>query len=96
MRRSKTISIAEALSDYIKEMNFEGKINEMGVINSWESIVGKSIAIHTKKLYIKSGVLYVHLNSSVVRNELHMLKQPLMRKINEKAGSEVINDIVLR
>ena len=96
MRRSKTISIADALSDYIKEMNFEGKINEMGVINSWESIVGKSIAIHTKKLYIKSGVLYVHLNSSVVRNELHMLKQPLMRKINEKAGSEVINDIVLR
>jgi predicted nucleic acid-binding Zn ribbon protein len=96
MRRSKTISIAEALSDYIKEMNFEGKIKEIGVINSWESIVGKSIAIHTKKLYIKSGVLYVHLNSSVVRNELHMLKRPLIQKINEKAGSEVINDIVLR
>jgi predicted nucleic acid-binding Zn ribbon protein len=96
MRRSKTISIAEALSDYIKEMNFEGKLNEVGVINSWESIVGKSISIHTKKLYIKSGVLYVHLNSPVVRNELHMLKQPLMRKINEKAGSKVINDIILR
>jgi len=96
MRRSKTISIAEALSDYIKEMNFEGKLNEVGVINSWESIVGKSISIHTKKLYIKSGVLYVHLNSPVVRNELHMLKQPLMQKINEKAGSKVINDIILR
>ncbi len=96
MRRSKTISLGEALSEYVKEMNFESKLNEVGVLNSWESVVGRSISLHTKKLYIKSGVLYVYLDSSVVRNELHMLKQPLMRKINEKAGVEVINNIVLR
>ena len=96
MRRSRTISLGEALSDYIKEMHFESKLNEVGVLNSWESVVGRSISIHTKKLYIKSGVLYVYLDSSVVRNELHMLKQPLLQKINEKAGSKVINEIVLR
>ena len=96
MRRSKTISLAEAVKDYIKEMNLNGKLSEIGVINSWEEIVGKAISSRTSKIYIKDHVLFVHLNSSVVRNELLMLREALKEKLNEKAGSEVIKDIVLR
>jgi len=96
MRRSKTISLAEAVKDYIKEMNFGGKLSEVGVINSWEEIVGKAISSRTSKIYIKDHILYVHLNSSVVRNELLMLREVLKEKLNDKAGSEVIKDIVLR
>jgi predicted nucleic acid-binding Zn ribbon protein len=96
MRRSKTISLAEAIKDYIKEMNFEGKLNEIGVINSWEETVGKAISSHTSRIYIKDHVLYVYLNSSVVRNELLMLRQALMERLNEKAGTEIIKEIVLR
>lgn len=88
--------MVEALNEYIKAMKFEGKLNEVGVVSSWESVVGKSISIHTKKIYVKSRVLYVQLDSSVVRNELLMLKQPLIQKLNEKVGSEVIKEIVLR
>jgi len=96
MRRSKTITLAEAVSDYIKEMNLGEKLSEVGVINSWEEIVGKAISTRTSKIYIKEHVLYVHLNSSVVRNELLMLREVLKEKLNEKAGSEVVKDIVLR
>jgi len=77
-------------------MNLSGKLNEIGIINSWEETVGKAIASRTSNLYIKDNVLYVHLNSSVVRNELLMLRQALMEKLNEKAGAEVIKEIVLR
>jgi predicted nucleic acid-binding Zn ribbon protein len=96
MRRSKTISIAEAIRDYTKEMNLDGKLNEAGVINSWEEIVGKAISSRTSKMYIKDHVLFVHLNSSVVRNELLMLRQAILEKLNGKAGTEVIKDIVFR
>src|SRR4030066_806834 len=96
MRRSKTISLAEAMKDYIREMNLEGKLNERAIINSWEETVGKAIASRTSKIYIRDQVLYVHLNSSVVRSELLMLRQVLKEKLNEKAGCEVIKDIVLK
>lgn len=96
MRRSKTISLAEAVKDYIKEMNLDEKLSEIGAINSWEEVVGKAISSRTSKIYIKDHILYVHLNSSVVRNELLMLRQALKEKLNEKAGNEVIKDIVLR
>jgi predicted nucleic acid-binding Zn ribbon protein len=96
MRRSKTISLAEAVNDYIKEMNLGRKLSEVTIINSWEEIVGKAISSRTTKIFIKDQVLYVHLNSSVVRNELLMLREVLKEKLNSKAGSEVIKDIVLR
>ena len=96
MRRSKTISLAEAIKDYVKEMNMEGKLNEIGLINSWEEIVGKAISSRTSKIYIRDHVLYINLNSSVVRNELLMLRQELIEKLNQKAGTEVIRDIVLK
>jgi predicted nucleic acid-binding Zn ribbon protein len=96
MRRSKTISLAEAVNDYIKEMNLGGKLSEVAVINSWEEIVGKAISSRTTKIFIRDHILYVHLSSSVVRNELLMLREALKEKLNKKAGSEVIKDIVLR
>ena len=96
MRRSKTISLAEAIKDYISEMKLGEKLSEVGVISSWEEIVGKAISSRTTRIYIKDHILYVHLSSSVVRNELLMLREVLREKLNEKAGSEVIKDIVLR
>jgi predicted nucleic acid-binding Zn ribbon protein len=96
MRRSKTISIEEAIRDYIREMNIGGKLNETAIINSWEETVGKAISSRTSKIYIKDQVLYVHLNSSVVKNELLMLRSALKDKLNQKAGVEVIKDIVFR
>ena len=96
MRRSKTISLAEAMKDYIREMKLEDKLQEIDLINSWEEIVGKAISIRTTKVYIKDHILYVNLNSSVVRNELLMLREALREKLNRKAGYEIIKEIVLR
>jgi hypothetical protein len=96
MRRNKTITLAEALQDFIREMNLGDKLSEIGVINSWEESVGKAISSHTTKIYIRDHILYVHLNSSVVRNELLMLRQSIKDRLNKKAGTEVIKDIVFR
>ncbi|HOU01050.1 MAG: DUF721 domain-containing protein [Bacteroidales bacterium] len=96
MRRSKTISLAEALQDYISEMKLGDKLSEVGLISSWEEMVGRAISSRTKKIYIKDQILYVHLSSSVVRNELLMLRNALKDRLNEKAGKEVIKDIVLK
>jgi hypothetical protein len=96
MRRSKTITLAEAMQDYIKEMKLGDKLREVGIIDSWEKTVGKAIASRTSRVYIKDGILYVHLNSSIVRNELLMIREALREKLNETAGAVVIKDIVLK
>ena len=96
MRRSKTITLAEAIKDFVNEMGLTERLDETSLIASWEDIVGKAISSRTSKIYIKDCVLHVHLNSSVVRNELYMLKDSLKNKLNEKAGKTLIKDIVFR
>jgi predicted nucleic acid-binding Zn ribbon protein len=96
MRRSKTISLAEAIEDYIKEMNLGPKLKEISLIDSWEKMVGKAISSRTSRVYIKDKVLFVHLKSSIVKNELMMIREALKEKLNNQAGEEVIKEIVLK
>jgi len=69
---------------------------ETRLIQSWEELLGKSVTRLTKGLYVKNRVLFVSLNSSVVRSELTMIKKDLLIRLNEKAGKCVIDDIVLK
>jgi len=96
MRRKKTLSLSEVLKEYRSEMNIDNKLKEINLIKSWEEIAGKAIARRTSKVYIKDGSLYIHLNSSVARNELSMLRESLRERLNEKAGEELVKDIILR
>lgn len=96
MRRSEIQSLGSAIRDYLKESKFEGKIAEIEAVNSWESIIGKQIARATSSIYIKDGTLYVHLKSSIVRNELFMMRNDIMRVMNQRIGSTVVKSIILR
>lgn len=59
-------------------------------------MLGKNAASLTRKVFIKNGVLYVYLNSSVLRNEILMMRETLINRINEEAGEEIVTKIVLK
>lgn len=96
MRKSNTQTIAEVIQDYLRELKIDKKLKEISVINQWEDIIGKTIARSTKDIYIKNRTLFIFLRSSVVRNELLIIREGIIKAINDKAGEEIITDIVLR
>jgi len=96
MRKSNTQTIASVIKDYLKEAQIEGKLKEVQVVNSWEELVGKTIAHRTNRIYIKNGKLYLHINSSIVKNELLMFREGIIERINTNAGEEIVKEIVLK
>lgn len=96
MRRSNIQSLGSAIKDYLKDQKLDGKIAEIEAVNSWESIIGKQIARATSSIYIKDGTLYVHLKSSIVRNELFMMRNDIIRVMNQRIGREVVKAIILK
>lgn len=96
MRRKKTQKLGEVIKEYLQEANIEKKLKEVELIHSWEKIVGKPVANRTEKISIKKGKLYVYLKSSVVRNELFMMREKLLEELNKRAGEEIIKEIVLK
>jgi len=96
MRRSNTQPLGDVIQQYLKAMDVDSKLKEIRVLKQWENMLGKSVAKVTTNLYIKNKVLFVHLSSSVVRNELAMIKEGIIKRINEIAEEELITDIVFR
>ncbi len=96
MRRSNTQSLSEVLKEYIKENHIDRKLREVDVVQGWENLLGKTIAHYTRNIYIRNQVLYVEITSSVVKNELFMMREEICRRINENAGSQVVRVIIFK
>ena len=96
MRRTEIQSLGTVIQEYLRENKFDKKLAEVDIVSSWESIIGKQIARATSTIYIKDGTLHLHLKSSIVRNELLMMRSDIIRAINQKAGFEIITAIVLK
>lgn len=97
MRKRNTESIGEVLKQYFEENPFfRRKIAESRAVTGWSKILGPMITSYTGNIYFRNGVLYVSLNSSVLRSELLMAKDRLIDKLNEYAGMYIINDIIFR
>lgn len=96
MLRSNTHTLSDLIKFYKKKHQLEQGINETKLINAWQNVVGLIIAKRTTKIEIKNRKLYISLNSSVVRNELLLLKTDLIHRLNEEAGDIIINDIYFR
>ena len=88
--------INEVVNRWLKSYNLDKKYNEFKVINGWEELMGKAIASRTKEIFINKKVLHLKLESSVLRNELSHSKEVLINKVNDFAGFEMINDVVLK
>ena len=95
MKRTKTVSIAEVIGEVLNEYNIADKLDESRIMAAWHNELGP-LAKSTDELYIKNRVLFANLSSSVVRNELYMMRSTLLRRLNERAGKEVITDIVFK
>jgi len=94
--RSQTQGIKEVLSEFLRQNKLDVKLKERRLVESWEEIVGKTISRSTRNIYIKDKKLFIYLSSSVVRNELFMLKDEILKKLNEKAGEEIIQEIIFK
>jgi len=96
MRRNKTQTIDELVKAYMKSMGIDEKVKEVKLQRMWPEIVGRTIAGKTRELRLHKGVLFIYLTSSVVRNELYMIRDALIKRINEQLAEELIYDIVVR
>ncbi|MDR0803169.1 DUF721 domain-containing protein [Fluviicola sp.] len=88
---------AQPMKDLVDKLmsayQLKGKLTEIDVLNRWEEMMGKAVAVRTTNLQIRSGVLIIRLNSSVMRDELLHGKQIIIERVNQTAGKQLIRDV---
>lgn len=96
MRHSKTENLGSLIAQLVKQYQLEGKLLEVRAVQAWSTLFGPAVARHTDHVEVKNRILYVHLRSSVVRNELMMQKSRIVEAVNERVGQSVIDKVVFR
>ena len=94
MRKPNDITMKQAIDKLLLHYKLRGKYDETGVVVLWPEIMGTAIANRTSQIYISNGKLFVRIESSVIKNELSIMKSAIIDKLNERAGSKVIAEIV--
>jgi hypothetical protein len=93
-RKADIQPIGESIKALLQAYRLQGKLNEVQIVQSWEKIMGKPIAMKTKELYFRDHKLFVRLTSAPLKHELNMSKSKVVELLNREVGEEAVKDVV--
>lgn len=92
-RKKNDMSLGEVIDHYLRNHKMYGRFKEQEAVAAWPAVMGETIARHTMDISIRKGILYIKLDSAVLRKELEMGKDKIVRMLNEKVDEQVINTV---
>ncbi len=95
MNRQNALPIGDILVQYLRESGLEKPLMEREVVASWGEVMGPLVAQLTRKIELKDGTLFIRLSSAALKAQLFECRRDIVRKMNEKVGCEIVNDVRL-
>ncbi|MBR5808164.1 MAG: DUF721 domain-containing protein [Alistipes sp.] len=96
MKRTKAQPIGVLLDNLFKSPDVARKIAEGSLPHIWREVTGEVVAASTRQVRFVRGTLYIHVASSILRNELMMQREALVRSINKKLEMELVKSVVVQ
>lgn len=96
MRRTKPMLIGDILDEFFRRPYVAAKIAEAKLPDYWREIVGDRVAGITTECRLDRHILYIGIQSSVVRQELFYRRDYLQAELNRRAGMQLINAVIIR
>lgn len=94
MRKTNDKSLKEAIEQMLNVYKIKRRYDETAIVSLWPDLVGKSVANRTKELFIRDKKLFLRIESSVIKNELVLMRSQIIKKINDDAKTELVAEIV--
>ena len=88
-------TIGEAIELWLDRYRLRRGLDDSRILQAWDEVLGPSISRQTTRKKVQNGILYIQLDSAVVRKELLMVKGKIVAAINEHLGREALKDLHL-
>lgn len=95
IRKSQATPLGEVINDMIEAYHLNKKFDQTTVINLWPKLMGNTIASRTKGIFMKDEKLFINVESSPLKQELHMNKERIIALFEEALGKKVIKEVIL-
>ena len=84
-RKGGTQGIAEAMKGYISRAGLKSRMEQTGVIEDWDRLVGTQIArVTVPERITKEGTLFVRVASAAWMQELQLMTPTVLAKLRER------------
>ncbi len=94
MRKANDKTMKQAIEQMLNVYKIKRRFDETAIIATWPDIVGKPVANRTSEIFINNKKLFLRIESSVVKNELMIIRSQIMEKINTEAGDTLVEEII--
>lgn len=81
------------LTPVLRKLGIDGRLAEGRGLAAWREAVGEPIARRTETLGVRSGVLWVAVDSSSWMQELAARRREILARLAEFAGRGAIQDV---
>ena len=96
MRRTKPLLLGNLLEEFFRRPYVAAKVAEGKLPETWRQVVGDRAADLTTELRLERRILYVRIQSSVLRSELFCQRDALRDALNRQAGMRLVNAVIVR
>jgi predicted nucleic acid-binding Zn ribbon protein len=79
----------------LRGLGLERRLEEQRAVHAWDGVVGPAIAAQSRATDIRDGVLFVDVATNVWMQELGLLREGIVERLNAHLGGEVVRKIVL-
>ncbi|HXI01062.1 MAG TPA: DUF721 domain-containing protein [Sphingobacteriaceae bacterium] len=94
MKRTNDKSLKEAIDQMLNVYRLRRRFDETSLIAAWPEMMGSAVANRTKEMFIRDRKLFIRIESSVIKNEMVMIRSQILDKMNERAGNKVLDEII--
>lgn len=88
--------IGESLLRFLKSARWKSRLDEIRIRESWEEIVGKTIARYTTHLTFSNGQLVIYTNVAPLKQELKMAQDLIVQNVNQYFKEHMVKSIAIK
>lgn len=96
MKKRNEVKLKDILNAFRRDHKYEQHLSEIEIREVWAKEMGATISKYTSKIYFRQGILYVKLDSSVLRHELYSNREMILQRLNNALGKSVVKEISLQ
>ena len=88
--------LKDALNTTVDKLGYRGRLRSLAAMRSWNEDIAPCLKTESRATFIRGKVLYVTVEKPVWAQQLAMMRQDLIDRVNASAGDGVVTDIRFR
>lgn len=88
--------IGKSLLRFLESARWKSRLDEIRIRESWEEIMGKTIARYTTHLSFSNGQLVIYTNVAPLKQELKLAQDLIVANVNQHFQEHIVKSVAIK